>query len=81
LLNEFVILIKDTSLVTILGLLFTQRDIYSVGRDLYSSSFNATPLLAVAAGYLIITLPLIGLVNAVERRFRSGLVGVAGAGM
>jgi polar amino acid transport system permease protein len=81
LLNEFVILIKDTSLITILGLLATERDLFSVGRDLYSSTFNATPLVAVAAGYLVVTLPLIGLVNAVERRVRSGLVSVAGAGV
>jgi His/Glu/Gln/Arg/opine family amino acid ABC transporter permease subunit len=81
LMNEFVILIKDTSLISTLGLLSTQREIYSIGRDLYSSTFNATPLLAVAAAYLVVTLPLIGLVNAVERRLRSGLVAVGGMGM
>ena len=80
LLNEFVILIKDTSLITILGLLASERDLFSVGRDIYSSTFNATPFVAVAAGYLVVTLPMIGLVNAVERRVRSGLVSVAGAG-
>jgi polar amino acid transport system permease protein len=80
LLNEFVILIKDTSLITVLGLLATERDLFSLGRDLYSSTFNATPFVAVAAGYLVITLPMIGIVNAVERRVRSGLVSVAGAG-
>ncbi len=79
LMNEFVILIKDTSLITILGLLATEYDLFSVGRELYSSTFNATPYLAVAAGYLIVTLPMIRLVNAVERRVRSGLVGIAGA--
>lgn len=80
LLNEFVILIKDTALITLLGLLASEREIFSVGRDLYSSTFNATPFVAVAAGYLVVTLPLIGLVNTVERRVRSGLVSVAGAG-
>ena len=33
-----------------------------------------------AIAYLAVTLPLIGLVNAAERRLRSGLVGIAGAG-
>jgi ABC-type amino acid transport system permease subunit len=33
----------------------------------------------VALGYLAVTLPLIALVNYVERRLRSGLVGVGGA--
>jgi hypothetical protein len=35
---------------------------------------------AAAIGYLLITLPLIWLVNKVERRLRSGMVGIAGAG-
>ena len=34
--------------------------------------------LAAAIGYLVVTLPLIRLVNAVESRLRSGLIGVAG---
>ena len=33
-----------------------------------------------AIAYLIVTLPLIRLVNAAEKRLRSGLVGIAGAG-
>lgn len=80
LLNEFVILIKDTSLVFVMGLTLEQFEIFSVGRELYSSTLSATPFLAVAAGYLVITLPMIWVVNKVERRLRSGLVGVTGAG-
>lgn len=78
LMNEFVILIKDTSLIVVLGLTIAQRDLFSVGQDGYSSSFNATFFVAVAAGYLVITLPLIRVVNAVERRLHSGLTGVVG---
>jgi polar amino acid transport system permease protein len=79
LLNEFVILIKDTSLVFVLGLTFQQLELYGMARAGYSSTFNATFFVAAAAGYLAVTLPLIGVVNAVERRLRSGLVGVTGA--
>jgi polar amino acid transport system permease protein len=79
LLNEFVILIKDTSLILVLGLLASEQDLFSVARTGFSDSFNATFYVAAAIGYLIVTLPLIGLVNAVERRLRSGLVGI-GAG-
>jgi polar amino acid transport system permease protein len=79
LLNEFVILIKDTSLVIALGLAASQFDLYSTSQDLYSSTFSATAFIAVALGYLAVTLPLIALVNYVERRLRSGLVGVGGA--
>jgi His/Glu/Gln/Arg/opine family amino acid ABC transporter permease subunit len=80
LMNEFVILIKDTALVIVLGLLASQYEIYTFARTGYSDTFSATFFLGAAIGYLVITLPLIGLVNYVERRLRSGLVGIAGAG-
>jgi His/Glu/Gln/Arg/opine family amino acid ABC transporter permease subunit len=77
--NEFVILIKDTALVSILGLTFAEKELLGVGRDLYAGTFNATPFLASAAGYLIVTLPLIRLVSMLERRLRSGLTGIVGS--
>ena len=82
LLNEFVILIKDTSLVIVLGLLATQYDLYSTAQNAYSDTFYASSFVAAAIGYLVVTLPMIGVVNKVERRLRSGLVGIGGqAGM
>jgi His/Glu/Gln/Arg/opine family amino acid ABC transporter permease subunit len=78
LLNEFVILIKDTSLVSVLGLTVAQKELLGIGRDIYSSTFDATAWLGAAAGYLIITLPMIGIVTMVERRMRSGLTSVIG---
>lgn len=76
--NEFVILIKDTSLVFVLGLSLGQRELLAVGRDAYSETFNATPFLGTALGYLVVTLPMIRAVNWLERRLRSGLAGIAG---
>jgi polar amino acid transport system permease protein len=76
LMNEFVILLKDTSLVIVLGLTSAQRDLMSVGNQASANEFNYTYLVATGLGYLAISLPLIRLVNAVEKRFRSGLVGV-----
>jgi His/Glu/Gln/Arg/opine family amino acid ABC transporter permease subunit len=76
LLNEFVILIKDTALVSVLGLTLAQRELLGIGRNLYSSTFDATAWLGAAAGYLIITLPLIRVVTIVEKRMRSGLTSV-----
>ncbi|HEV3474787.1 MAG TPA: amino acid ABC transporter permease, partial [Actinomycetota bacterium] len=76
LMNEFVILIKDTSLVIVLGLAADNFELFTQAREGYSATFNASFFTAAAAGYLIVTLPLIRLVNAVERRLRSGLVGV-----
>ncbi len=76
LMNEFVILLKDTSLVIVLGLTSAQRDLMSVGNQASANEFNYTYLVATGLGYLAISLPLIRLVNAVEKRIRSGLVGV-----
>lgn len=76
LMNEFVILVKDTSLVLFLGLATNERELMSVGSQGYGNTFNATFFIYTAIGYLAICLPAIRLVNAVERRLRSGLVGV-----
>ena len=76
LMNEFVILIKDTSLVLVLGLTFLQRDLMSVGQQAVNNSFNASFYIMTALGYLAISLPLIRVVNVLEKRLRSGLVGI-----
>jgi His/Glu/Gln/Arg/opine family amino acid ABC transporter permease subunit len=76
LMNEFVILIKDTSLIVVLGLAESEYDLFTTARTGHAATFNATFFVAAAFGYLVVTLPLIRLVNAVERRLRSGLVGV-----
>lgn len=78
LLNEFVILIKDTSLVSVLGLTVAQKELLGTARDFYSTFFDATAWLGAAAGYLIITIPMIRIVTIVERRMRSGLTSVIG---
>ena len=78
LMNEFVILIKDTSLIVILGLVESQYDLFTYARSGYSEFSNATFFVAAALGYLAVTLPLIRIVNVVEKRLRSGMVGVAG---
>jgi polar amino acid transport system permease protein len=70
--NEFVILIKDTSLIVILGLTAAQRELLSVGRDAYSETFNATPFLGSALGYLAVTLPMIRLVTVLEKSQAGG---------
>jgi len=80
LMNEFVILIKDTALVAVLGLALNQLDIFSFARQGYSETFNGTFFVGAAIGYLVITLPLIRVVNILEKRLRSGLVGITGAG-
>lgn len=76
LMNEFVILIKDTSLVLVLGLTQQQWDLMTWGSNGFLNTYNATFFVVTALGYLVVSLPLIRVVNSVEKRLRSGLVGV-----
>ena len=64
LLNDFIALQKDVALVSILGPLeaFRQAQIYA------SSNFNYTPLIAAAALYLMVTIPLARVLDRMERR-------------
>jgi len=66
--NEFVLLIKDTSLLAIIGVAANDRELTTFARDMQSTTANSTPLIAAAVMYLIITLPLTQLVAALERR-------------
>jgi polar amino acid transport system permease protein len=66
--NEFVLLIKDTSLLAIIGVSQGQRELTTLARDENSLSLNSTPLMVAALLYLVVTLPLTRLVAALERR-------------
>ncbi len=66
--NEFVLLIKDTSLLAIIGVAADQRELTTFARDEISLTANSTPLIVAAIMYLVITLPLTQLVAALERR-------------
>ncbi len=66
--NEFVLLLKDTSLIQVAGVLVGQKELTNFASDSLSIYSNATPLTAAAALYLIITLPLTQLVAYLERR-------------
>ena len=63
--NEFIALLKDSSLLSVIAI----AELTRVGKQIYSTTFNAwTPLLGVALFYLMMTLPLSRLVNYVQRR-------------
>src|ERR687889_402748 len=66
--NEFVLLIKDTSLLAVIGVAQNQRELTTFVRDENSLTANSTPLMVAALLYLVITLPLTRLVAALERR-------------
>ncbi len=64
--NELVLLIKDTSLLFVLGTTPVTKELTKFGRDLMSERFNATPLTVIALVYLAITLPMTRLVAQLE---------------
>ncbi|WP_010147646.1 amino acid ABC transporter permease [Serinicoccus profundi] len=69
--NELVILIKDTSLLFVIGMAANQKELTVMARDFMTSgpsAGTATSLVFVALLYLAITLPLTQLVSWLERR-------------
>ncbi|HNI70694.1 MAG TPA: ABC transporter permease subunit, partial [Marmoricola sp.] len=66
--NEFVLLLKDTSLITAVGAAAGSRELLAVSRDGLVETASGTPLLMAAVMYLVITLPLTQLVAWLERR-------------
>jgi polar amino acid transport system permease protein len=72
LVNQFIALVKDSSLVYLLGLLADQRELFLIGQDLAANTGNLSPLVAAGFVYLVITVPLTHLVNHIDKRLRTG---------
>lgn len=71
--NEFVLLLKDTALLFIIGVQFDERELTTIARDLTTtgpSAGTSTSLVQAALLYLVITIPLTQLVAWLERRQR-----------
>lgn len=69
--NELVILIKDTSLLFVIGMAANEKELTTMSRDFMSSGASAgtaTSLTFAALLYLAITLPLTRVVAWLERR-------------
>lgn len=66
--NELVLLIKDTSLIFVIGTTPLTKELTKFGRDLLQFHANATPLILVGLVYLAITIPLTQTVAILERR-------------
>lgn len=66
--NELVLLIKDTSLVFIIGTQPLTKELTKFGRDALFVHGNATPLIVVGLVYLAITIPLTQMVRQLEHR-------------
>ena len=72
LMNQFISLLKASSLVYFLGLVASQRELFQVGRDLNAQTGNLSPLVAAGLFYLALTVPLTHLVNRIDDRLRRG---------
>lgn len=65
--NEFIALLKDSSLVAIIGI----SDLMRVGREINGRTLRSIEVFGyVSIVYLLMTLPLSQLVNAAERRMK-----------
>ena len=63
-LNEFIALMKDTTLVSVIGL----NEVALVGRDIQSKTFNSSALTLGAIMFLVIVLPLARVVDRLIKR-------------
>ena len=70
--NELVLLLKDTSLLFVIGTTPITKELTKFARDMMAQNANATPLTVAALLYLIITLPLTYLVRRLERKAGKG---------
>jgi polar amino acid transport system permease protein len=70
--NEFVLLIKDTSLLFVVGTTPLTRELTKFSRDTMATNSNATPMVVAALIYLVITLPLTYIVRRLEKRGARG---------
>lgn len=70
--NELTALLKDTSLIAILGVQVGGREILTYARTLTNARANTTPLIVAGMAYLVITIPLLRLVAVLEQRAKGG---------
>lgn len=66
--NEFVLLLKDTSLLFIAGSFIWSKELTNFARDASTQNANGTPLIMAAILYLIVTIPLTRFSAWLERR-------------
>ena len=66
--NEFVLLVKDTSLVFVLGVSASSQDLAFFSRAAVQDTLSGTPFIAAALIYLAITLPLTAVSRQLEKR-------------
>ena len=74
LLNDYIALMKDTSLVVVIGLL----EVVQAGRDIQSELFNGSGLVLGAFLFLLVTIPLARFVDVLAKELGSRVRAAAG---
>lgn len=64
--NELILLVKDSSLIYIIGLTIAAAELTTFGRQLANTTANLTPLVVAGFCYLLITVPLSAIVRRME---------------
>ncbi|MEV6849661.1 amino acid ABC transporter permease [Actinoplanes sp. NPDC051411] len=70
--NQFIVAIKESALVYLLGLTLGQRELYFIAAQRQAVTYNSSAYTATAICYLLITIPLTYAVNYLDRRLREG---------
>lgn len=72
LMNQFVVTVKETSPVFLLGLTVDQREVFSIAQQAVHTTGSLSPMMAAGACYLIMVVPLTRLVDWIDTRLREG---------
>jgi polar amino acid transport system permease protein len=70
--GQFILIIKGTSLVYVLGLMPNQRDLFAFAQDDSLNQANLSPLVAAGLVFLALTIPMTYAVNAWQRKLETG---------
>lgn len=70
--GQFIIDIKESALVYLLGLGVGQRELYFIAQERQAATYNSSAFVAAGVCYLLLTIPLTVLVNRLDRRMRTG---------
>jgi polar amino acid transport system permease protein len=70
--NQFIVAVKESSLVYLLGLAVGERELYFIAQQAQATTYNSSPFVAAGIVYICLTVPLTHLVNWFDRRLRSG---------
>lgn len=70
--NQFIVAVKESSLVYLLGLAVGERELYFIAQQAQAVSYNSSSFVAAGLVYIAFTVPLTHLVNWFDRRLREG---------